>query len=93
MEMTTVESSQVHIYGETSQWIVCPTHRVIHPPDQPCLMCWPPEIPTQPLASKHAERCPVCEGSGRTVLPVASDMSGIECHACKGRGWIEVSNW
>lgn len=40
-----------------------------------------------------AVKCPVCEGDGEV-----EDMGGIgttqirkECHGCKGKGWVEVS--
>ena len=32
----------------------------------------------------HAEKCPVCLGSGK--------VEGKQCHGCNGRGWIEVSD-
>ena len=32
----------------------------------------------------HAEKCPVCEGSG--------EYKEKECHGCNGKGWIEVSD-
>lgn len=43
----------------------------------------------------HAERCPVCGGSGkitdpdslRTTYPVEK-----VCHGCWGKGWVEVSD-
>jgi len=32
----------------------------------------------------HAERCPVCCGSGK--------IKDNNCHGCLGKGWIEVSD-
>ncbi len=31
----------------------------------------------------HAEKCPVCEGTG--------DVGAAKCHGCRGKGWVEVS--
>ena len=42
----------------------------------------------------HAERCPVCDGTGK--LPVFPSYSGsvpgplTECHGCRGKGWVTV---
>lgn len=43
----------------------------------------------------HAELCPVCSGSGKVVKKLHSDSSAwvgneVECHGCKGAGWIAV---
>jgi len=32
----------------------------------------------------HAEKCPVCDGSG--------DVATKQCHGCAGRGWVEVKD-
>lgn len=32
----------------------------------------------------HAERCPVCNGSGK--------YEEKECHGCNGKGWITVED-
>ena len=39
----------------------------------------------------HAERCPVCEGSGRAKIGVirGEDLTTI-CRGCDGRGWVTV---
>ena len=43
----------------------------------------------------HAERCPVCYGSGKVMPP---DNGGtavpqpITCHGCAGKGWVEVGD-
>ena len=42
----------------------------------------------------HAEKCPVCKGSGET-RPGQLDRYQIEtltCHGCEGKGWVEVSD-
>lgn len=31
----------------------------------------------------HAEKCPVCEGSGKVET---------KCHGCDGKGWVEVQD-
>ena len=36
----------------------------------------------------HAEKCPVCEGSG---LPHEGLLLETACHGCGGKGWVEVS--
>lgn len=41
----------------------------------------------------HAERCPVCFGSGK-VRPVA-DCTGrteVSCYGCDGKGWVTVQD-
>ena len=41
----------------------------------------------------HAERCPVCEGSGQvydTWEPGGTAPPKRICHGCNGRGWVEV---
>ena len=49
----------------------------------------------------HAEKCPVCNGSGQyrrfptveeadnTTAPIDS-LPFVGCHGCGGKGWIEV---
>jgi hypothetical protein len=32
----------------------------------------------------HAERCPVCVGTGK--------IEKETCHGCNGKGWVEVSD-
>ena len=32
----------------------------------------------------HAEKCPVCEGSGK--------FEKKECHGCSGKGWIIIQD-
>ena len=32
----------------------------------------------------HAEKCPVCSGSG--------EYADKKCHGCKGKGWVTVSD-
>ena len=41
----------------------------------------------------HAEKCPVCGGSGK--LPSDGRSTGFAertCHGCGGKGWIQVQN-
>lgn len=41
----------------------------------------------------HAERCPVCHGSGK--LPDNGRSTAITketCHGCLGRGWVTVED-
>ena len=41
----------------------------------------------------HAERCPVCNGSGKYVESTYFTITApIEktCHGCLGKGWVEV---
>ena len=35
----------------------------------------------------HAEVCPLCKGSGWKT-----DLTGVVCHGCNGRGWVEVND-
>lgn len=40
----------------------------------------------------HAERCPLCGGSGQIVAYSGSAMESIpmECNGCSGTGWVTV---
>ena len=45
----------------------------------------------------HAEKCPICEGSGRLPLPVEMGTSASRpydklCHGCGGKGWVSVQD-
>jgi len=45
----------------------------------------------------HAEKCPICEGSGRLPLPVEMGTTASRpydklCHGCDGKGWVEVQD-
>lgn len=41
----------------------------------------------------HAEKCPICLGSGKVVISSGGYYTGEDvCHGCRGRGWIEVSD-
>lgn len=43
----------------------------------------------------HAEKCPVCNGSGKYWLSTPESTNAgyyITCHGCGGKGWIEVSD-
>jgi len=41
----------------------------------------------------HAERCPVCLGTGRSVENNDPKEAGcMACHGCNGKGWVEVSD-
>ena len=37
----------------------------------------------------HAERCPLCNGTGRVNK---QGRSNEPCHGCCGRGWVEVAD-
>lgn len=37
----------------------------------------------------HAEKCPICYGSGRIGVERTSRK---DCHGCQGKGWIEVDD-
>lgn len=39
----------------------------------------------------HAEKCPICEGSGKTGKPIPPELQQ-RCHGCYGKGWIEVKD-
>lgn len=41
---------------------------------------------------KHAEKCPVCDGSGKYEPNVTAVPCPQQCHGCGGRGWVEVGN-
>ncbi len=42
----------------------------------------------------HAEKCPVCNGSGRTESTETETGTLVRksqpCHGCNGKGWVEV---
>ena len=38
----------------------------------------------------HAEKCPVCNGTGKYLLE--PDNREIACYGCDGKGWIEVAD-
>jgi DnaJ-class molecular chaperone len=43
----------------------------------------------------HAERCPVCNGTGKLQnksYSTSSAFSPTTCHGCNGKGWIKVSD-
>lgn len=45
---------------------------------------------------KHAELCPVCQGTGKITKKLkeaitAADLCKI-CHGCGGKGWVEISD-
>jgi hypothetical protein len=47
--------------------------------------------------SSHAERCPVCYGSGK-YTPINDGYSTAvpqprTCHGCGGKGWVELFDW
>jgi len=43
----------------------------------------------------HAEKCPVCGGTGKVKdnnYGSKTDGNDVECHGCGGKGWVEVSD-
>lgn len=44
----------------------------------------------------HAEKCPVCGGSGRLPCSTGGDASSpplpVTCHGCNGKGWVTVGD-
>jgi len=40
----------------------------------------------------HAEKCPVCNGTGRIENTGSTAVNEKSCHGCNGRGWIEVGS-
>lgn len=40
----------------------------------------------------HAEKCPICDGSGKKSNPKNMDDTYTKCHGCDGKGWIEVGS-
>lgn len=39
----------------------------------------------------HAEKCPICSGTGRVNTDDKSIVGGqIPCYGCGGKGWVEV---
>jgi DnaJ-class molecular chaperone len=60
-----------------------------------------PELPEDnspkwpwPNPNPHAERCPVCYGSGQIIIPQVESTSTTPptktCHGCGGSGWVTV---
>ena len=47
--------------------------------------------------SSHAERCPVCYGSGKYTPPYDPNSSSVPqpqtCHGCGGKGWVELYDY
>ena len=45
----------------------------------------------------HAERCPVCYGSGKYTPPANPNSSAVPqpqiCHGCGGKGWVELNDY
>jgi hypothetical protein len=41
-----------------------------------------------------ADLCPVCKGGGKIRAGYGSEKDNeiIECHGCKGKGWVEVES-
>ena len=43
----------------------------------------------------HAERCPICYGSGKVSDPDYGKFTGAQptktCHGCGGSGWVTVN--
>jgi len=40
----------------------------------------------------HAEKCPICYGSGKAHTDYKVEIVGEPCHGCGGRGWVEVAD-
>jgi DnaJ-class molecular chaperone len=44
----------------------------------------------------HAERCPVCFGTGEYIRPPNPMTTAVSlpkiCHGCGGKGWIKVED-
>ena len=43
----------------------------------------------------HAEKCPVCNGSGKISDPLNPDLTSANpiprnCHGCMGLGWVTI---
>ena len=41
---------------------------------------------------RHAELCPVCNGSGKVIASQSTDVTvrTKKCHGCNGKGWVEI---
>lgn len=40
----------------------------------------------------HAEKCPICEGTGTLELEAGAIRNSRPCHGCDGKGWVGVSD-
>lgn len=44
----------------------------------------------------HAEKCPICGGSGRSETTQAETGTLVRksqpCHGCGGKGWVEIGD-
>ena len=42
----------------------------------------------------HAEKCPVCNGTGKISTGNSSTAGPVEevCHGCGGKGWVTVED-
>jgi len=40
----------------------------------------------------HAEKCPVCETDGKIEKELNGELVEVECHGCKGTGWVQVAD-
>ena len=39
----------------------------------------------------EAQKCPVCDGSGKYPSSGWIDATAVVCHGCNGKGWIKVT--
>jgi DnaJ-class molecular chaperone len=47
------------------------------------------------MMSAHAEKCPVCNGTGKVeiqYLVTSTPRPVVDCHGCNGTGWITVTD-
>jgi len=58
-----------------------------------CDMCSNSTFSTYTSDSANAQKCPVCNGSGKYTDPnaVGINTGTITCHGCDGKGWIKVA--
>jgi len=40
----------------------------------------------------HAERCPVCSGTGKVTENNGTAQNENKCHGCNGLGWVQVED-